>query len=209
MDHSWHVEGLHPDTQWSLVPSTDLVDAQEWVDEECARVREWWDGAWEPRVERDVRAVLAQSVAPVETGTLCTWVHWPLPVPVTSRVRIMLASGPPVGAEAWEEAGFDVDEYPGAGFGPGLKCLASRDEHIGGETLHLSTAVYAFAARDGGVLVVVESGARKAFELTLAQLPIILSTLKIVRPDGHEFISEPVADVTRHTADEWGGLSHA
>lgn len=209
MDHSWHVEGLHPNTGWTLIPSTDLVDVQQWVDEECDRVRQWWDGVWGPGAERDVRAVLGQSVAPVETGTLCTWAHWPLPVPVTSRVRVMLAAGPTAGVEEWEEAGFDVDEYPGAALGPGLKCLASRDENVDGETLHLSTAVYAFAARDAGVLVIVESGARMAFELTLAGLPIILATLKVVRPDGKEFVAEPVLGLTRDQGDEWSDRSHA
>jgi hypothetical protein len=123
---------------------------------------------------------------------------------------VVLAAGGPLDQGIWKQAGFEVDEYPGARIGPALKCIASRDEASAGRrSLHLSTAAFVFAASDAGVMVVVEAGSREIFELTLARMPLILSTLAIYGPDGMEFKSDPVPGVTRNLSDEWENISNA
>lgn len=204
MEKEWRAEGDYPAQNWTLIP--DNVDgAGDWVDREAERIRGWWDDTvWESRAVPALRDTLNDSVMAVrEPGTLTTMLHWPLPLPVPSRVRVMLATGGTVEHRVWEQAGFAVDEYPGARMGPGLKCIASRDEVVDGRDLHLSTAAFVFGASTAGVVLVVESGSREVFEFTLSRIPVILSTLRVYGPDGLELKSNPVAGVSRNLKDEW------
>lgn len=210
MEKAWRAEGRYPVQGWTIVPEYEDGSA-DWIDGEAERIQAWWDeDARGGRSDETVRELLSESFSGVrEPGTLATMLHWPLPIPIPSRVRVMLATGSPVDRSAWEQAGFDVDEYPGSRIGPALKGVASRDEVAEGRNLHLSTAVFVHAASSAGVVVVVEAGSPQVFQLTLSRIPLILSTLTIYRPDGSEFKSEPVPGVTRNPSDEWENVLNA
>lgn len=211
MEAEWLAEGVLPQSGWTRVPSEGIGDPEEWFHSETARIRSWWgEEAWGPGVEASIRDALVDAVAKaVEPGTLSAMLHWPLDVPVPSRVRILLAAGSPLDASGWREAGFDVDEYPGAGLGPGLKCVALREETINGEDLQLFTAVYAFSDESGSVLVIAEAGSREVFQMTMAGLPVLLSSLQVTGPNGKRFAADPVPTVTRKPTDEWESISNA
>lgn len=207
MEIEWTAEGIYPEDNWSLSPR-DSTDQDTWVRDECARLAPRWD---EPSTAQAVVEDTLNGVFPLAAGagTLATLVHWPLSVPVSSRVRVVLAGGEPYAPEEWRQAGFDIDEYPGAELGPGIKCLATRDEEVHRVLYHLSTAVYAFSAASGSVLVIVESGERRVFEMTVAQMPLILSNLRVIQPNGAPFVADPVPGITRSEADEWELSSNA
>jgi hypothetical protein len=207
MEDEWTAEGIYPDENWSLSPR-DSTDQDAWMRNECARLASRWD---DPVAARAAVEDTLSSVFPLaaEAGTLATLVHWPLSVPASSRVRVVLAAGEPYAPKEWRQAGFDIDEYPGAEMGPGLKCLARRDEEIHRVLYHLSTAVYAFTSASRSVLVIVESGERRVFEMTLAQMPLILSNLRVNQSNGEPFVSETVPGITRSDADEWELYSNA
>jgi len=201
MEDEWTAEGIYPDDNWSLSPR-DSKDQDTWVRNECARLAARWEdpSTAQAVVEDTLNGVFALAAG---AGTLATLVHWPLSLPASSRIRVILANGEPYAPEEWRQAGFDIDEYPGAEIGPGIKCLATRDEEIHRVLYHLSTAVYAFSAASGSVLVIVESGERRVFEMTMAQMPLILSNLRVTQPNGDPFVSAAVPGVTRSEADEW------
>lgn len=207
MEIEWTAEGIYPEDNWSL-SLPDSTDQDSWVRDECARLAPRWD---DPSTAQAVVEDTLNSVFPLAAGagTLATLVHWPLSVPVSSRVRVVVAGGEPYAPEEWRQAGFDIDEYPGAELGPGLKCLATRDEEVHRVLYHLSTAVYAFSAASGSVLVIVESSERRVFEMTVAQMPLILSNLRVTQPNGAPFVSDPVPGITRSEADEWELSSNA
>ena len=185
---TWRAEGIYPQREWTLIPSDLGQDADAWVSSECARVRKWFGEDASQRSDEDVRRILTDSLATIgEPGRLVTMLHWPLTVPIPSRVRLVLAAAGDLDVKAWEKSGFDVDECIGAAVGPGIKCIASRDESVDGHDLHLSTAVYAFSGESGGVGLIVESGVPLAFQLTIAQMPIILSSLSLIDPDGRPY----------------------
>lgn len=211
MEAEWLAEGVLPQSDWTRVPRERTGEPEEWFQSEIARIRSWWgEEAWGPGVETAVREALTDAVAKaVEQGTLSVMLHWPLDVPVPTRVRIVLAAGAPLDVAGWREAGFDVDEYPGAGLGPGLKCVAVREETINGEKLQLFTAVYSFSAASGSVLVIAEAGSREIFQMTMAGLPVLLSTLQVTEPNGQRFAADPVSTVTRKPTDEWESISNA
>lgn len=207
---TWRAEGIHPQREWTFVPSDLGQGAEAWVSTECARVREWFGTNASRQSDEDVRRILTDSLATIgEPGRLVTMLHWPMTVPIASRVRLVLAEPGDLDVQAWEKSGFDVDECIGAAIGPGIKCIASRDESIDGRDLHLSTAVYAFSGASGGVGLIVESGLPLAFQLTIAQMPIILSSLSLIDPDGRTFEADPVPGLTRNHVDEWEHLSNA
>jgi len=207
---TWRAEGIHPQREWTLVPSELGEGADAWVSTECARVREWFGNNASQRSDEDVRRILTDSLASLgEPGRLVTMLHWPMTVPIVSRVRVVLAEAGDLDVKAWEKSGFDVDECIGAAIGPGIKCVASRDESIDGHDLHLSTAVYAFSGDAGGVGLIVESGLPLAFQLTITQMPIILSSLSLLDPDGRPFEASPVPGLTRNQVDEWEHVSNA
>lgn len=207
---TWRAEGIYPQREWTLIPSDLGQDADAWVSSECARVREWFGEDASQRSDEDVRRILTDSLATIgEPGRLVTMLHWPLTVPIPSRVRLVLAEAGDLDVKAWEKSGFDVDECIGAAVGPGIKCIASRDESVDGHDLHLSTAVYAFSGESGGVGLIVESGVPLAFQLTIAQMPIILSSLSLFDPDGRPFEARPVPGLTRNQVDEWEQVSNA
>lgn len=211
MEMAWRAEGSYPTQGWTLVPEHES-GLGDWVESETERVRAWWgDDAPGGESGEALRDMLQGSYLAVrEPGTLTTMLHWPLPLPVPSRVRVVLAKGGPVDRGIWEQAGFEVDEYPGARIGPALKCVASRDEDSAGRrSLHLSTAAFVFASSDAGAMVVVEAGSREVFQLTLSRMPVILSTLTIYGPDGKEFQSDPVPGVSRDISDEWENIPNA
>ncbi|MFE6508854.1 hypothetical protein ACFVDI_17330 [Nocardioides sp. NPDC057767] len=207
---TWRAEGIYPQREWTLVPSDLGQGADTWVSTECARVREWFGSNASRQSDEDVRRVLTDSLAGIgEPGRLVTMLHWPMTVPIASRVRVVLAEAGDLDVEAWEKSGFDVDECIGAAMGPGIKCVASRDETVDGQDLHLSTAVYAFSGDTGGVGLIVESGLPLAFQLTITQMPVILSSLSLFDPDGRPFEASPVPGLTRNHVDEWEHLSNA
>ena len=211
MDAEWLAEGVLPQSGWTRVPGEGIGEPEEWFQSETARIRSWWgEEAWGPGVEASVRDALTDAVAKAaELGTLSVMLHWPLDVPVPSRVRILLAAGAPLDPSGWREAGFEVDEYPGAGLGPGLKCVAVRKETINGEVLQLFTAVYAFSDESGSVLIIVEAGAQEVFQMTMAGIPVLLSSLQVTGPTGKKFAGNPVPSVTRKPTDEWESISNA
>lgn len=210
MENRWRVEGLYPVQGWTLVPGNES-NSGAWVEGEFERIVSWWDdNARGELAEQALRDTLNESLSVArEPGTLTTLLHWPLPLPVPSRVRVVPATGGPVDPRIWVEAGFDVDEYPGARMGPALKCIASRDEVSEGRSLHLSTAAFVFSASDLGLVVVIESGSREIFQFTLSRVPLLLSTLSVYRPDGLEFKSDPVSGITRNLNDEWESVPNA
>jgi hypothetical protein len=207
---TWRAEGIYPQREWTLVPNESEQGADSWVTTECARVRDWFGNNASRQADEEVRRILTDSLATLgEPGRLVTMLHWPMTVPIVSRVRVVLAEAGDLDVKAWEKSGFDVDECIGAAIGPGIKCVASRDESVDGHDLHLSTAVYAFSGDAGGVGLIVESGLPLAFQLTISQMPIILSSLSLLDPDGRAFEANPVPGLTRNQVDEWEHLSNA
>lgn len=211
MEAKWLAEGVLPQSGWTRVPGEGIGEPEKWFQSEITRIRSWWgEEAWGPGVEAAIRDALTDAVAKAsELGTLSVMLHWPLDIPVPSRVRIVLAAGAPLDASGWRDAGFDVDEYPGAALGPGLKCVALREETINGADLQLFTAVYAFGDESGSVLVIAEAGSQEVFQLTMAGLPVLLSTLRVTEPNGKQFAADPVPTVTRKPTDEWESISNA
>lgn len=212
VDETWRIEGLYPEDGWVYAACDLETDLDEWVVSHEAKLAGRWGEVW----PQDEEARLANDAAlrdiyraAHEPGTLIGMLHWPLPLPLASRVRVALAAGPPAPVAAWQEAGFDVDEWIGSSLGPGLKCIAERNETIGGVPRHLSTAAYVFASQEGGVLVTVESGSREVFDLTLARMPVLLSTLKLYLPGGVQFVASEVDGMTRSSTDEWKQVSDA
>ena len=54
-----------------------------------------------------------------------------------------------------------------------------------------------------GVMVVVEAGAPEIFGLTIADMPLFLAELEVVRPDGTPFSAEPVPGMPSDPFDVW------
>lgn len=207
MQESWRAEGLYPPDRWTQVLGADDVDADEvetWIDRELENLRGWWGKAWTDDLDHEARSLLTTNVASdLHTGTLVSLLHWPLPAPAVSRVRIVLGNGDPVEVAEWRQMGFDVDEYAEAGLGPGLKCLASSGAEVDGQEFQLFTGVFAFAAQDSSVMVVVEASEPEVFGLTVAEMPLLLSTLEVLRPDGTPFSAKPVPGAASDPFDVW------
>jgi hypothetical protein len=212
VDENWRIEGVYPEDGWTYAACDLETDINQWVETEEKRLRNWWGEAWaQDEAANDLNGAALRDAynAAHVPGTLIAMLHWPLPLPLPSRIRVELASGSPVTVQAWQDAGFDVDEWSGSALGPGLKCIAARDEVIDGVALHLSTAAYVFANQDGGVMVTVESGTREVFDLTLAKMPAILSTLTLYLPGGVRFFASDVKGMTRNAMDEWEKVTDA
>lgn len=212
VNETWRIDGVYPEQGWSCAACDLETDVDQWIASEEMRLRTWWVDAWaqDEAANRANRAALKDTYDSAhEPGMLVAMSHWPLPVPLPSRIRIAIASGPPAPVSAWRDAGFDVDEWIGSSLGPGLKCIAERDEVVNGNAVHLSTAAYVFAAQDGGVMVTVEAGTREVFDLTLARMPVLLSNLALYLPGGARFVASDVDGMTRNTMDEWEKVSDA
>lgn len=207
MPETWEAEMAQPSERWIWVPNAGELDtsgAETWVEDVLASLRDTWDGEWTDEVDPGARALLAHHLAgDLHPGTLAAMLHWPLPAPVVSRVRVVLGGGEPTSPEEWRQQGFDVDEYAGAALGPGLRCLASRTGEIDGETVEFLTGIFVFSTQEVSVMVVVEAGAPEIFGLTIADMPLFLAELEVVRPDGTPFSAEPVPGVTSDPFDAW------
>lgn len=207
MQETWRAEGLYSSDRWTQVLDTGGADAESvetWIERELEDLRGAWGGAWNEDVAHEAGSLLRHNVASdLHPGTLVSLLHWPVPATAVSRVRIVLGDGEPVEVAEWKQMGFDVDEYSGAGLGPGLRCLAAHDEEVDGQHAQLHTAVFVFAAQDSSVMVVVEASEREVFGFTCAEMPLLLSTLEVVRPDGTPFSAQPVPGVTSDPLDAW------
>lgn len=210
MEQAWRADGVYPADNWSDVPATSGQAGEEWIATECARISAELGDSWTADVQREFRRLLANALESAnEPGTLLTMLHWPVALPLISRVRVLLADGAPFDPRAWESAGFDVSEYPGAELGPGAVCLASREVGVGDNGLQLHTAAYAFSSGSDGIAVIVESGSKEVFELTVAFMPVILGNMRITQPNGVVFEAKPIAGITRDVVDEWKVANHA
>ncbi|MBC7278226.1 hypothetical protein [Nocardioides sp.] len=210
MERVWRADGVYPADNWSEIPATSGQMGDEWIAAECTRIRAALGDNWTADVQREFRRLLANALeSSNEPGTLLTMLHWPVALPLISRVRVLLADGAPFDPKAWERAGFDVSEYPGAELGPGAVCLATRDVGVGDNRSQFHTAAYAFSSGSDGIAVIVESGSREVFELTVAFMPAILGNMRITQPNGGAFESKPIPGVTRDIVDEWKVANHA
>lgn len=210
MERAWRADGVYPADNWSEVPTTSGQMGEEWVATECARISAELGDRWTADVQREFRRLMTNALESANgPGTLITMLHWPAEIPLISRVRVVLADGAPFDPKAWESAGFDVSEYPGAEMGPGVVCLASREVGVGDNGLQLHTAAYAFSSGTDGIAVIVESGSKEVFELTVAFMPVILGSLRITQPDGSHFEAKPILGITRDSVDEWKVANHA
>lgn len=204
MQEAWRAEGLHPEERWIQVPDArgaDTADVETWIDGEVEKIQGWWGEAWTDDIVQETRALLRSNLAiELPPGTLMCLLHWPVPAPVVSRVRIAVGDGGPVGVAEWEQMGFEVDAYSDASLGPGLKCLSSQAGESGVE---VHTGVFVFAAEEFSVMVVVEAISPEVFGFTFTEVPLILSTLDVIRPDGAPFTAQPVPGLTHDPLDVW------
>ncbi|GGU23001.1 hypothetical protein [Nocardioides albus] len=210
MERAWRADGVYPADNWSEVPAISGQMGDEWIATECRRISAELGDGWTVDVQSEFRRLLANAVESAnEAGTLLTILHWPVALPLISRVRVLLADGSPFDPKAWEGAGFDVSEFPGAELGPGAVCLASREVGAGDDRSQFHTAAYAFSSGSDGIAVIVESGSREVFELTVAFMPAILGNMRITQPNGVVFEAKPIPGITRDIVDEWKVANHA
>lgn len=204
MQETWRAEGLHPEERWTQIPDArgaDTADVETWIDDELEKIQGWWGEAWSDDVDQETRALLRSNLAiDLPPGTLMCLMHWPVPAPTVSRVRIAVGDGGAVGVAEWEQMGFEVDEYADASLGPGLKCLTSQTGE-GGVEVH--TGIFVFAAEEFSVMVIVEAISPEAFGFTFTEVPLVLSTLEIIQPDGTPFAARPVPGLTHDPLDYW------
>lgn len=204
MQEAWSAEGLHPEERWIQVPDArgaDAADVETWIDGELEKIQGWWGEAWTDDIVQETRALLTSNLAiELPPGTLMCLLHCPVPAPVVSRVRVAVGDGGPVGVAEWEQMGFEVDAYSDASLGPGLRCLSSQTGE-GGVEVH--TGVFVFAAEEFSVMVVVEAISPEVFGFTFTEVPLILSTLDVIQPDGAPFTAQPVPGLTHDPLDVW------
>lgn len=201
----WRAGAIIPEDDWTVVPDNNHEEYADWPAEECARIcQRFAESQGDASAEEIVSETLKLALSVRQPDTLLTLLHWPLPLPAASIVRVLIASDIPGTPHDWERHGFLVDECSGRHLGPGIKCVAERSECLGGETQSLLTAAYQFSREDGlGVIVVAESGVREIFQLTAGAMPTVLAGLRILQPDGEEFVGGPVRGISRMPIDEW------
>lgn len=205
MTETWQAEIALTSDRWTQIPRADRNEgAAAWVEESLTGLREAWGEAWSDELVPTARTLLAHNLAEdLHPGTLAALLHWPVPAPAVSRVRVVLGGGEPIGADEWRQQGFDVDEYTGAALGPGLKCVGSRTGEVDGETVELLTGLFVFATQEASVMVVIEAGSPEVFGLTFAEMPLFLAELEVVGPDGTLFSAEPPPGLTTDPFDLW------
>ncbi|HEY9395331.1 MAG TPA: hypothetical protein VIP58_14375, partial [Nocardioides sp.] len=70
-------------------------------------------------------------------------------------------------------------------------------------TVEFLTGIFVFSTQEISVMVVVEAGAPEIFGLTIADMPLFLAELEVVRPDGTPFSAEPVPGMLSDPFDVW------
>ena len=97
MPETWQAEIAQPSERWIWVPNAgglDAAGAERWVEDVLSSLIDTWDGEWTDEVDPDARALLAHHLdGDLHPGTLASMLHWPLPSPIVSRVRVVLGAG--------------------------------------------------------------------------------------------------------------------
>ena len=194
---TWRITGTSLDAGWLPIPTRSETDAEQWVRENTAALREAWGASWSADAATLVPLVLGAALDRRRDDDALAFQIWPAPHPVCVFVHV--AMGRRDHDDTMPGPG-DGILFESEGLGPGV--LVPRTEQIGEAAAVGYDIVFSFDDRVV-VIVSVEPTFSDLLGLVSPSIQAFASSLTLVGPDDGARRAHPPALLEAQAGNSW------